>query len=208
MVKEDYQLQLLQSFYNDLMKLENMPQYWTPEYKDLDTTEKIKRTCSYKDTNFGWMGFDGSDFDYCERNYDAWGVVYECPKFVKLEEDLSALVAQYRKKYPNSTFKAEVNGFKGDFYLELECKYNETQKTKKGDKEMSEKGLEIIKYLQTQPRQSYTAKEIAGGMFVSPRSVPGAMVKLANDGYIEVEKIANSANKYKITDKGFSYTQE
>ena len=53
---------------------------------------------------------------------------------------------------------------------------------------LTEIGSKILIYMQNQKQQNnkkqFTAKNIAEGLFISSRSVSGAMRKMINDGYI------------------------
>ena len=53
---------------------------------------------------------------------------------------------------------------------------------------LTEIGSKILIYMQNQKQQNnkkqFTAKSIAEGLFISSRSVSGAMRKMINDGYI------------------------
>lgn len=66
----------------------------------------------------------------------------------------------------------------------------------------TDNGKLIMKYLQDQAIDTppMKAKDIAEGMFISSRSVSGAMRKLALDGF--VEKIGQDPVMYAITEKG------
>lgn len=220
MNKQDMQLQVLQMLYNDTTKLNNMPQRWRIEDKDKDTSTFIRRTCGRGTIDqgavehFAWSSPD--DYDYTERMYDAWGVLYECPKFQQLERDAKALVDKYQKEYPTSDVSIEVDGVKDVFYLNVfftlsdedyEASVKKLTKKKSTPKKekslLSDKGKDIISWLQEQAIQPYTAREIAEGLFCSSRSIPGAMTKLSNDGFINIQKIgAGSPNKYQLTTLG------
>lgn len=65
----------------------------------------------------------------------------------------------------------------------------------------TDNGRLILKYLQDNPdTPMWKAKDIAEGLFVSSRTVSGAMRKLVTDGY--VEKVGQEPVVYAITDKG------
>lgn len=65
----------------------------------------------------------------------------------------------------------------------------------------TDNGKLILQYLQdNQSTQMWKAKDIAEGMFVSSRTVSGAMRKLVTDGY--VEKVGQDPVIYSLTEKG------
>ena len=65
----------------------------------------------------------------------------------------------------------------------------------------TDNGKLILKYLQdNQNTPMWKAKDIAEGMFVSSRTVSGAMRKLVSDGY--VEKVGQDPVIYSLTEKG------
>ena len=65
----------------------------------------------------------------------------------------------------------------------------------------TDNGKLILKYLQdNQSTPMWKAKDIAEGMFVSSRTVSGAMRKLVSDGY--VEKVGQDPVIYSLTEKG------
>lgn len=61
-------------------------------------------------------------------------------------------------------------------------------------------GRMIMKYLQSVPEGMYKARDIAEGLFISSKSVSGAMQKLCSDGY--VEKVGKDPVIYTITEQG------
>lgn len=61
-------------------------------------------------------------------------------------------------------------------------------------------GKAILSWLQTAPAVMYKARDIAEGMFVTVKSVSGALRKLVTDGY--VEKVGQNPVVYVITEKG------
>lgn len=70
----------------------------------------------------------------------------------------------------------------------------------------TENGLKILAYMQeyyTSRGNSFKAKEIGEGLFMSGRSASGSMRKLIADGY--VEKIGQNPVCYGLTDLGKSY---
>ena len=61
-------------------------------------------------------------------------------------------------------------------------------------------GKMILKYLQETSGGMYKAKDIAEGLFISSKTVSGAIRKLVTDGY--VEKVGKDPVIYTITEKG------
>ena len=72
----------------------------------------------------------------------------------------------------------------------------------KGDKPLfTENGKLILTFLQEHPEvELWKAKEIAEGMFISSRTVSGAIRKLVTDGF--VEKVSQDPVIYSITEQG------
>lgn len=74
----------------------------------------------------------------------------------------------------------------------------------KGDKEkplFTDNGKLVLKYMQDHPENELLkAKDIADGLFISSRTVSGAIRKLVTDGF--VEKVATDPVVYTITNKG------
>lgn len=65
----------------------------------------------------------------------------------------------------------------------------------------TDNGKLILKFLQNnQDTTIWKSKDIAEGLFVSSRTVAGAIRKLVADGY--VEKMGDSPSIYTITEKG------
>ena len=65
----------------------------------------------------------------------------------------------------------------------------------------TDNGKLILQYLQdNQSTPMWKAKDIAEGMFVSSRTVSGAMRKLVSDGY--VEKVGQDPVIHSLTEKG------
>lgn len=65
----------------------------------------------------------------------------------------------------------------------------------------TDNGKLILQYLQdNQSTPMWKAKDIAEGMFVTSRTVSGAMRKLVSDGY--VEKVGQDPVIYSLTEKG------
>lgn len=72
----------------------------------------------------------------------------------------------------------------------------------KSDKPLfTENGKLILTFLQGHPEvELWKAKEIAEGMFISSRTVSGAIRKLVTDGF--VEKVSQDPVIYSITEQG------
>ena len=65
----------------------------------------------------------------------------------------------------------------------------------------TDNGKLILKYLQdNQDTELWKSRDIAEGLFISSRSVSGAMRKLVDDGY--VEKMSQDPVVYALTEKG------
>lgn len=65
----------------------------------------------------------------------------------------------------------------------------------------TDNGKLILQYLQNNPEPSLVkSKDIADGLFISSRTVSGAIRKLVSDGF--VEKVSQDPVIYTITDKG------
>lgn len=221
MVKNDLQMQIIQKLFNEVCGLEHMPKKWRDDHKDDDDIYDIRRQCGRGTIDngaaehFDWMD---DNYDYCERMYDCYNCIYECPKYEELTESINKVVDKYEKDFPTSKVKVAIDGFKSTFYLKVQFELSDddfnTQmkrlekkseaKTKKEDGgiNMSERGKEIMMWLQGQAYQSYTAREIAEGLFCSPRSIPGAMKKLVNDGFVIAEKVGSAPNQYKLSPAG------
>ena len=71
-----------------------------------------------------------------------------------------------------------------------------------GDKpQFTENGKKILTFLQDNAdTKTWKSKDIADGMFISSRTVSGAIRKLVSDGY--VEKVGQDPVIYSITEKG------
>ena len=67
--------------------------------------------------------------------------------------------------------------------------------------EFTDNGKLILKYMQdNSDKTNFKAKDIGEGLFVSSRTVSGAIRKLVTDGY--VEKIGQDPVIYALTEKG------
>lgn len=79
-----------------------------------------------------------------------------------------------------------------------------TLKTSEEKPELTDNGRLILEYLQGQDDGTlHKAKDIADGLFISSRSVSGAMRKLVADNFIE--KIGQNPSIYMLTEKGKNY---
>lgn len=84
-------------------------------------------------------------------------------------------------------------------------KFKQTSTSKKV--EMTDNGKNILDYMQKNYEEAHNlfkSKDIAEGMFVSSRSVSGAMRKLVSDGY--VDKTDDSPIVYSLTEEGKTYS--
>lgn len=72
---------------------------------------------------------------------------------------------------------------------------------------ITDSGKVILKYLQDYSEdRMLKSRDIAEGLFISPRGVSGAMRKLVTDGF--VEKLGDSPSVYKLTNKGKEFIIE
>jgi predicted transcriptional regulator len=70
---------------------------------------------------------------------------------------------------------------------------------------LTDNGKLILGYLQNNPNMpAVKARDIAEGLFISSRTVSGAIRKLVTDGF--VEKIGQDPVIYSITEKGKNFT--
>ena len=82
--------------------------------------------------------------------------------------------------------------------------YIDAIKDTKNDKpEITDNGKIILDYMQKNPSPTYKAKDIADGVFLSSRTVSGAMRKLVSDGF--VDKMGKEPVIYTITEKGKNF---
>lgn len=92
-----------------------------------------------------------------------------------------------------------------DFSYEDAMTYFESLKASKEKEKVAftENGKKILIYMQEQKDNSnnlFKSKDIADGLFMSSRSISGAMRKLVTDGY--VEKIGETPASYSLTETG------
>ena len=80
-------------------------------------------------------------------------------------------------------------------------KFKGDSSDKDGKPAFTENGKNILMFLKGHlDTQNWKAKDIAEGMFISSRTVSGAIRKLVSDGY--VEKVGTDPVIYNITNKG------
>lgn len=96
-----------------------------------------------------------------------------------------------------------------DFSYEDAMTYFESLKASKEKEKVAftENGKKILVYMQEQKDNSnnlFKSKDIAEGLFMSSRSISGAMRKLVIDGY--VEKIGETPASYSLTETGVNVT--
>ena len=80
------------------------------------------------------------------------------------------------------------------------------KEAKEGTETLTEKGAEILKYMQNEVKNNnnFTAKAIGEQIGQNSRSVSGCMRKLLSCGY--VEKCGEKPIVYKLTEKGANLT--
>ena len=89
----------------------------------------------------------------------------------------------------------------GNPLSEKAAEYFENLKLKKEKAEITETGMKIIKFMQEhQDKDSFLAKTIGEGLFLSSRSVSGSIRKLVEDGYCTKE--GKDPVHYSLSDKG------
>ena len=73
--------------------------------------------------------------------------------------------------------------------------------------DLTDNGKLVLKFMQEhQDITAWKAKDIADGLFISSRTVSGAMRKLVNDGF--AEKLSKDPVIYTLTEKGKNYVIE
>ncbi len=223
MIKQDMQTQVLQMLFNEV-QLEHMPHTWSTRSLDSDTETTIKRFCTRAEDSWGQLDcFDWLDdkADYCENKYDCYNCAYECDIYRELHSKVADVQIKFRQMFPTSSVDISIDACKSVFYLNIKFELSdfdfETQMKKLEDNkkpkkkssnttsEMSDKGKEIVDWLQQQSYENYSAREVAEGLFCSSRSIPGAMKKLETDGYIEVKRMEVGPNRYALTQKGIDH---
>ena len=79
--------------------------------------------------------------------------------------------------------------------------------TKSDKPVLTDNGKQILLYMQEhQDTPMFKAREIAEGLFVSPRGVSGSLRKLVNDGF--AEKMGENPVIYALTEKGKNFVIE
>lgn len=84
--------------------------------------------------------------------------------------------------------------------------YFEKLKAEKEKSAFTEKGANILKYMQTTADEVdnlFTAKSIGEGMNCAAKTIAGSMRKLVTDGYVNKEK-GDASLVYNLTEKGKS----
>lgn len=83
-------------------------------------------------------------------------------------------------------------------------KYIEVLNTKSEKPEVTEKGVEILTYLQAQiPEGPFKACDVGTGLGIPARSISGALRKLVLDGFCA--KLGKEPVIYELTEKGRNY---
>lgn len=89
---------------------------------------------------------------------------------------------------------------------EESLKYLENLKSSKNEKvELTETGKTILKFMQEKYEEvdnKFKSREIAEGTFMSPRSIPGAMMKLVSEEFVSRDN--SKPIQYSITEKGIN----
>lgn len=93
----------------------------------------------------------------------------------------------------------------GEDWADIKNFWNQflTEKKKSSNGEMTENGLKILKYMQSNEdkyNNLFTSKEIGEGLFMSSRSVSGSMRKIIADGFSE--KVGKDPVTYSLTEEG------
>jgi DNA-binding MarR family transcriptional regulator len=80
--------------------------------------------------------------------------------------------------------------------------------TSKDKPELTDNGKLVLKYMKDncESNTMWKAKDIADGLFISSRTVSGAMRKLVTDGF--AEKVGQDPVIYTLTEKGKNYNIE
>ena len=72
---------------------------------------------------------------------------------------------------------------------------------------LTDNGKLILRYMQDNSDKTiFKAREIAEGLFISPRGVSGALRKLVNDGF--ADKMGENPVLYSLNEKGKNYKIE
>lgn len=68
---------------------------------------------------------------------------------------------------------------------------------------LTEKGVEVLKYIRANSLSMFKSRDIAEGMGLASRSVSGTLTKMKNDGFLE--RLSESPAIYSLTDKGNTF---
>ena len=116
----------------------------------------------------------------------------------KFIEEIEKIVENFEEPVPLQEVLSEQAY---SFFLSL-------KEDKSENGELTEKGTEILNYMQKQSEgndsATFTAKSIGEGLGQNSRSVSGGMRKLVSCGY--VEKAGENPIVYKLTEKGKNLT--
>lgn len=85
-----------------------------------------------------------------------------------------------------------------DYWLALTTSTAESEKPA-----LTEKGIEVLKYIRTINSTMFKSRDIAEGMGIASRSVSGTLTKLKNDGFLE--RLSDSPAIYSLTEKGKTF---
>lgn len=100
-------------------------------------------------------------------------------------------------------FLKELEEYYENFSLEAKDFYNQLKE--KTEENLTEKGKKILLTMaenQVRYSNSFNAKQLGEFLFMSPRSVSGAMRKLISEGYVVKQK--SSPITYSITEAGIN----
>lgn len=82
--------------------------------------------------------------------------------------------------------------------------YIDSLNNKNEKPEITDNGKLVLKYMQDDTGPMWKARDIAEGLFISSRTVSGAMRKLVTDGFCE--KVGADPVVYALTEKGKNYS--
>ena len=106
--------------------------------------------------------------------------------FIKFLDALMAASPEVVEEYGTESVLAYVNAVKEDI----------KEKTK-----VTEKGAMVLRFMRESDSLAFKTKDIADALGVLPRTLPGVMHKLVNDGYVE-KLSAGTPAIYSITEEG------
>ena len=106
--------------------------------------------------------------------------------FIKFLDALMAASPEVVEEYGTESVLAYVNALKEDI----------KEKTK-----VTEKGAMVLRFMRESDSLAFKTKDIADALGVLPRTLPGVMHKLVNDGYVE-KLSAGTPAIYSITEEG------